>query len=132
MALIKENKMRKTLIGTLIACSLALATPAHAQWWGGGFGPGWGYGGWGGYGYGGWGYGAGMMGAAAGGALLGGIIGGAIANANRPVVYAAPPPVVVQPAPVVVEQRPVVVRRQCQIVQEWDAFQGYVYRKVCL
>lgn len=127
--------MRKTIIGTLVAASLLVSAPAHAQWWGGGFGPGWGYGGWGGYGYGGWGYGGAMVGAAAGGALLGGIIGGAIANANRPVVYAAPPPVVVQqPAPVVVEEPApvVVVKRKCQIMQEWDAFQGYVYRKVCL
>ena len=120
--------MRKTIIGTLVAISLAAATPANAQYWGGGFGPGWGYGGWG---YGGYGYGMGMMGAAAGGALLGGIIGGAIANANRPVVYAPPPVVVQQPAPVIVEEQPLVVRRRCQTFQEWDAFQGYVYRKVC-
>ena len=126
--------MRKMLIGTLVAGSLAITNPAHAQWGG------WGYGG-----YGGWGYGGAMIGAAAGGALIGGLLGSAIANANRPVyapapVYVQPAPVVVeqsapvvvqQPAPVIVEQRPVVIKRRCQTFQEWDALQGYVYRKVC-
>jgi hypothetical protein len=78
-----------------IGTGLAAATPASAQYWGGGgWGrPGWGGGwgrpayGWGGGGWGyrggyyggGYGYGAGLAGAALGAAVVGGII----ANSNR-------------------------------------------------
>lgn len=92
--------MKKVIaFGTLIALSLAIASPAQAWYrgwgYGGGWGPGWGYGGYGyGMGYGGWGYGGygAAMGVGMGAALLGGVIGGAIASQQY-----APAPVYVYP-----------------------------------
>ena len=99
--------MKKMLaIFAVLTLSLAVASPAKAQFWGGGapwgyLGPGY-YGGYGGgWGYGGYGYGMGMMGAMGGGALLGGVIGGAIASQSY-----APAPVYVYP------QNPRPTRRQ--------------------
>lgn len=66
--------MRKTIITIVAAMGIAFAaTPAKAQFWGGGYYPGFGYGG---FGYGGWGYG----GAAIAGMAVGGLIAGAIAS----------------------------------------------------
>ena len=100
--------MRNKVIAFIaaIGISFAVATPAHAQFWGyGGYYPGFGYGGWG---YGGYGYGLGMMGA---GLAVGALAGAAIAASNQPYYggyyydgYAAPR--VVQKKQIIIRNSP--------------------------
>lgn len=94
--------MRKLSIAlvAVIGLSLAVATPARAQFWGGYY-PGF-YGGWG---YGGYGYGAAALGAG----LAVGAIAGAIAASNQP-YYGPYYGGYYEPAPRVYQRKQIIIR----------------------
>lgn len=94
--------MRKLSIAlvAVLGLSLAAATPAKAQFWGGYY-PGF-YGGWG---YGGYGYGAAALGAG----LAVGAIAGAIAASNQP-YYGPYYGGYYEPAPRVYQRKQIIIR----------------------